>query len=65
MADDELLRAIGELERQLARAERALPRAIERPEPAEPDPGLQDRYERLRAETRAAIAAIDSLLKDS
>jgi hypothetical protein len=59
MSQDRMMQAIGRIERALARLEKI---DVAHP-PATPESGdLQRRYEKLRAETQAAIGAMDSLL---
>lgn len=59
MTDERLILAIGRLERALSRVETRL--ASDAPSPP-PDTALAARHERLRAETNAAIEAIDRLI---
>jgi hypothetical protein len=61
MTQQRLIQAIGRIERALSRLERA---------PARPENGVDDndllaRHEKLKSETRAAIADIDQILAGS
>jgi hypothetical protein len=57
MVGQRLIVAIGRIERALSRLEQA-------PQPSTPvaDNNLSDRHEKLKSETRAAIADIDRIL---
>lgn len=62
MAQQRLIMAIGRIERALSRLEQArIPQAAE----TESNPELQAKYDRLKAETQAAIREIDQLLAGS
>jgi hypothetical protein len=59
MSQDRMMQAIGRIERALARLEKIDVTHA----PAMPESGdLQGRYDQLRAETQAAIGAMDNLL---
>jgi hypothetical protein len=58
MAQPQLIMAIGRIERALSRIEQAPDRKIS----GNADAELHARHERLKAETKAAIADLDNLL---
>ena len=55
MAEPQLIMAIGRIERALSRIEQA-------PRPVAVDTELNSRHEKLKAETKAAIADLDAIL---
>ena len=55
MAEQQLILAIGRIERALSRIEQTPPRV-------NGDPHLDARHETLKSETRAAIAELDALI---
>lgn len=57
MVEQRLIVAIGRIERALSRLEQA-----PKPSLADIDNDLSDRHEKLKSETRAAIADIDRIL---
>lgn len=60
MPQDRMMQAIGRIERALARLEKIDIPAVSFPtESGE----IQQRYDRLRAETQGAISAMDALLR--
>jgi hypothetical protein len=58
MAQQQLILAIGRIERALSRMEQL----SSRPQPSSGDAALQAKHDTLKAETKAAIAEIDRLL---
>ena len=59
MPNDRMMQAIGRMERALAKLERI---DVANTLSGAPDTALQARHEKLKQETRAAVAQIDGLL---